>query len=350
MPHLIWNPNSQYEYDEAAPVLKMIKRENTLSFTDIIVTSVDSNIYKLYVEIKNTLAERYCTLTGSDDLSYWYTINDSIAIKPEKSSFGDTNSEFKLEFPPVNYKYFKIHITNDAKAPYNIINVLGKGKMREFYYGGKWNPYYSNFENPASTIIQKDSGSYSYFKITQPSSYHFNKIGIKLSGAKYFKRNARIYFPESSNHSFSNPGVLKESIVLSNNSTLEYYLQESNQTTFYVVIQNDDNPPLKIEAVKTYSAYMLATAWFEKGKRYKMIFGNKDALEPKFDLKLADIDKTQIHPNVTVNTITQLPQIPVTITPVNKNKTMMWLIIAAAVLILTFFTYKLITDINKSKS
>lgn len=347
MPNVIWTPNSQFCVIAMTWDLKIIKKEKKNSISSLIIESVGSATSKLILEIKSTLAERFCTLSGSDDMNSWFTINDSIAIKPQEDEL-KKNSIFNIEFPAVSYKYLKIRINNNGKDPFNIIKVSSPSRTEDVIQDkGK---YFSPVENPVCKIEQRDSGSSSYIRITQSSAYHFYKLSLRLSGAKYYYRNAELYFPTSSTHSFSNPGVLKNSLVLSNNSTLEFPISQSNPTVFYIIIQNEDNPPLKVEEAKTYSYYFVASAWFEKTKHYKVIMDNATASKPNYDLKLNDILQTRPTRNVAMGNIEPLRQQTTNVIIVNKNKWLIWLLIIIAILVLGFFTYKLIIEMNKSKS
>jgi hypothetical protein len=345
IPHISWSPNEQYNLEAVESILKIIKKENTKSYTDIIVESSDSNSNRLHIKLKNTLAERYCTLTGSDDLLSWYIINDSIAVKPEKNSF-DNNCDFTIEFPPVTYKYFRIYIHNEGRDPFNIINIFGKGITPGFPHNGKWISRYPDIENPLCSFKQSDSSGFTYIDISQQSTFHFSKIALKVSGAKYYFRNAELYIPENPS---SHYGKLVGSFAISNNSTLEFTFKDCNAAHFFIKIINNDNPPLKIESIKTFTRYIVSSAWLEKINRYKIIMQNEKSVQPNFDLQLSDVLLVYPVPPIGIGPITSLQPITNEASPTKNNKWQIWLLIFVAIFVLGFFTFKLITDMNKSK-
>jgi hypothetical protein len=258
----------------------------------------------------------------------------------------NNNSRVTLLFPPVNYKYFKVVINNNGKEPMNIISAGTEGINN---LPGKWFRY-PPVENPSTIVFQKDSGKLSYIKITQPASYHFEKIALKISGTKYFNRFSELYIPSSGTHSFYSPGRFIQTLALSNNSTLQFNIPLTNAKTFYIIIHNDDNLPLKVEEVKTLSNYRVVTAYLEKSIPYKLLLGNVEAASPNYDLTIENILNKQTLPAATLNKITPVQKETTAIQPKDNSKTFIWLTIGIAAIVLGFFTYRLVTDMNKPKS
>lgn len=346
VPHVVRLVDDSYCNLPTIIKLEIIQLTNTKSYSDVIVKGTGSKISELRISLENTVAERFCSLTGSNDMKSWFTINDSIYIKPIE--FMDADSRmFTLEFPPVNYKYYRVQIINNNKAPFNIKQV---NTINETIINKEVLLYGEEMENPATQILQNDSNRNSYIKVGQNSPCHFEKVSIKLSGAKYYNREAELYVPLLNAHSFSNPGKLIKRFVISNNSTLEVRFPLSNAQFFYIIIHNDDNPPLKVEEVKTFINSRVATTYLEKGNHYKLLLGNSSAAPPNYDLTIKDISlKETILPG-RVGKIVSLRKPTVTPQPKDNSKKLIWIAIAIAAIVLTFFTYRLVTDMNKAKS
>ncbi len=343
VPHLLRQPNSERSAAKLVLDLPVVKNESNASFTELVIKSAEPNISNLVLKIKNTEAERFATLTGSDDAATWYIINDSIAIKPLKSGDGNT-ATFNIAFPANNYAYYKLYINNKEKAPFNIMSVGTTSIATD----GKNPLSFSVIENPAPAIMQKDSGKVSFIKIIQPASYHIEKISLKISGVKYFYRRADLYVPSPALNSINSPGRLLQSFTISNNSTLEFNIPLSNADSFYLIINNEDNLPLKLEEIKTYSHYRVATVYFEKGKHYKMIMANKNAIAANYDLQQLNLNLKEVLPLATIGNIELIKNSA--LSSAKNNKWMIWLTIILAALTLGYFTYKLITDISKKET
>lgn len=347
VPHLLRYLNGEYKDGNGYSDLKIVKIESNPVATDIIAAGIDAPLVSMAVFLKNTEAERYCTLSGSDDQQKWFVINDSIFIKPGRKKEEYNGSDFILEFPPSKYSYYKIHIANNGKDPYNILSVSGLEPERI----KPATPYYqSPIENPSPAITQKDSAGISFIKVEQGAAYHFETIVLKLSGIKYFNRNAELYIPSSSSHSFSNPGQLVRSFTVSNNSNLQFPLPVSNAKTFYILIHNDDNLSLKAEEVKTYCNYRVATVYLEKTKQYQLLLDNAVAVSANYDLALKDIPAKDSLPLATIGNIAAIPEPAAATIAKDNSQQLIWLVIGLAALVLGFFTYRLVTDMNKSKS
>jgi len=346
VPHLVGFPakgscNLPFEWD-----LKIIKNETINNITHVVIEGHDKNVRDLVLIIKNSLAERYCTLTGSDDMDSWFIINDSIKIVTEEDRIERNAIKFTLRFPLVSYKFFKVSINNNGKDGFKILKARStaiKDLSSEHFY-------IPLVENPAVNLSQKDSNNFSFVRIEQANAYHFNKVDINVSGVKYFNRKARLYIPTSVNHSFSAPGAFVADLSISNNSTLEFNISPSKAKTFYIIIQNDDNLPLKVDKVKTFSDHGVATVYLEKGKQYKLILDNPAASAPNYDLSINDISSREKLPAATFSSIIALPRQGLVRTQQSNSKNLIWIVIALAAAVLAFFTYRLITDMNKSKT
>ena len=345
VPHLVRNLNTEFTDDFVVWDLKTVKKENSSKATELIVSGKDSITSNLVLYLGNTAAERFCSLSGSNDLNSWFTINDSILINPASDS-KKTETFFDINFPPCNYKFFRLQINNRDKEPYNITHVGTRGVVSAAAKFGR----YPLVENPACVISQKDSSKISIIKVEQAAAYHFETVSVKISGVKYFKREAYLFIPISLNHSFNNPGQLTGNFTLSNNSTLQFRFPLNKVKTFYIIIHNDDNLPLKVEEVKTFTNYRVATVYLEKSKQYKLLLDNAATTAPQYDLNIKDISEEEIVPSATVGKIVSI-QKPAAIEQLKDNpQKIIWIVITLAAVVLGFFTYRLITDMNKSKS
>jgi hypothetical protein len=345
VPHLVRFIDDAYCRLPVVITLEIVQLTNNDHYTDVILKGTGSDISTLSVLLGNTIAERFCSLAGSDDMKSWFTINDSINIKPIEIS-GANKKMFTLEFPAVSYNYYRVQIENGNRAPFNIKQVTttkeNKVNKEALFYGDR-------FENPVCSILQKDSGKISFIRITQNLPYHFNGVALKLSGIKFYNRQAEFYIPQSKEHSFADPGKQIKRFVVSNNSNLEVRFPLTNAEVFYIKVYNDDNPSLKVEDVMTFVNSQVVTAYFEKESNYKILLGNKSASSPDYDLTEKDLPLKEIILPVSIDKLVSL-NTPIQSRPKNNSKDIIWISIAIAAIVLAFFTFRLITDMNKSKT
>lgn len=344
IPHILHTPANERTNDAITWDLKYSIVENSVLKTVIIVEKEKNIASSLGLVITNTSAERFCTLSGSNDKANWFVINDSILINPAP---GDTTTDniFNINFPPNNYGFYKLVIHNNNKYPFNIKNIVRKGEAVEFW---SEHPAKSN-DNPATVIQQKDSGKISYIKIMQLQPFQFDNISLQLSGVKYYSRKVDLYVPGTDKSSFTDPGQLLQSFTVSNNSTLQYHVPLTKSAVFYLLISNEDNLPLTVNAVKTACGNHYITAYLEAGI-YKLIMDNEDAVMPVYDLvKLNSKIPDSISFLHAGKTEAFAENKPAEIAAKN-NKWMLWLAIAVALVILLFFTYRMLKEVDKRKT
>ncbi len=227
----------------------------------------NKTISKLLLEIKNTDANRFVTVSGSDDNKQWFVIKENILLYnvsvPDKDRFVQY-----LDFPNSSYKFFKIIIHGKNLLPVNIVKVgIFDGVQRPGNYTAL----------PAPAIVQKDSSNRNtYLSIRLKENYRVNKLIITVTGPKFFKRNFSVY-----NNTLNSP--LQTSYFISSEVTPAYTM-DTRARSLTAVIGNDDNPPLQIVAVATYQLNKYLSAYLEPGIDYHLSFGDSLATAPAYDL------------------------------------------------------------------
>ncbi len=344
IPHVLHAP--AYERTDTGLIMEMKYSitENSGVNTVLIIESGQKISNNFGVIITNTAAERFCTLSGSNDKKSWFVINDSVLLSPVPAENATENIS-RINFPPNSYRSYKVIIHNNNKDPFNIKGVVEYTTAPEIT-----NPLKKLIENPVASIQQKDSGKISYIKISQQLTYQFDNISLQLSGVKYYNRKVDLYIPYAENHSFSNPGQLLQSFTVSNNSTLQFKLLHTKAAVYYLLINNEDNLPLTVKEVKTAISNHYITAYLEKGNNYKLILNNEAAVMPNYDLAKLNSKMPDSISFLQVGKITPAEENKLITTPAKNNKWILWVSIAAALLILLFFTYKMFKEVEKRKT
>ena len=342
VPHVFHSPVNEISRNAIQFNLKFSLQESNKTKTTIIINATKP-INNIELLIKNTSVQKFCTLSGSNDNNNWFIISDSILLNPIPSE-KSTVSNLKINFVESNYTNFKLVIYNRNKDPYNVLAILQNATTIGFFS----NFIDSSWRNPVTTLVQKDSGKFSYIKINQQKTFHFNEINIKAEGIKYYNRSVDLYISDNKTNSFTIPGRFIQSFSIANNSKLELKLPTQNAPTFYLTIHNEDNPALQINEVNTILSYRYITAYLEKDNDYKLIMGNEQATLPNYDI-------TKDYPNVKdsvtlVNTgkIFAYKNIEdIKTDSFSNSKWIIWAAIIFTLLILLFLTKSMITEVNK---
>ena len=113
------------------------EHQNDWDYTRIVIHNKNRKIIDNFsVIIKNADVNKWLKLNGSDDNQNWYVIKDNYFFQ----SFFSTNetSEIRvLNFPPVNYEYFELLISDHFDKPLNILKIgyydeqIEEGKFSE---------------------------------------------------------------------------------------------------------------------------------------------------------------------------------------------------------------------------
>lgn len=349
VPHLLRLPSEEYHVATLIADMPFVSKIVAASAVTCVVKSSALLVSHIQLVMKNTSAQRSCSISGSMDGKEWFIINDSIRLQEVATTKGDETT-CHLQFPPSSYAYFKLVVDSKKTDPVNIVQLgLVDGAYEALPASAKKRLQ----DNPNCTLVQKDSAKASYIQVTQPAAYQFEWLALQVSGVKYFNRKVDVYIPDGNEHSFAKPGRLLQTITISNNSTLQFYLPQVKTKVFYLIVHNDDNLPLQMVSVKTALRYRVLSTYLEKGERYQLLMGNPGAVAPVYDLvqlngKLPKLDiptLSMIGPISATGAATELPATA----PKGNNPYLLWGSIGLALLILLYFTTKLLKEVNKQK-
>lgn len=344
IPHVLHAP--AYERTDMGLImnLRFSITENSGINTVLVIESGEKISNNIGLIITNTAAERFCTLSGTNDKKNWFVINDSILLSPVPAE-NETENISRINFPPNSYRFYKVIIHNKNKDPFNIKGVVEYASAAKIT-----NTPDKLIQNPVAAIQQKDSGKISYIKISQQLPYQFDHISLQLAGVKYYSRQVDIYIPYAENHSISRPGQLLQSFTISNNSTLQFKVPLSKAAVYYLLINNEDNLPLTVKEIKTAISQHYITAYLENGSNYKLIMDNESASLPDYDLQKLNSKIPDSIPFLYFDKIMAAAENKLQETATKNNNWILWVSITAALLILLFFTYKMLKEVDKRKT
>lgn len=344
VPHLLHIPASEKSDGIVLIDLKYSIVENSNNATVVIIESSQNKSANIGLRITNTAAERFCTLNGSDDNKNWFVINDSILLNPVPDE-KEISTVFKINYPTNSFKFLKLVIHNKNNNPFDIKGVVTYLNVAEIN-----NPLNKIIANPAAVIQQKDSAKISYITIKQQLPYQFDYISLQLSAVKYFHRTVEVYIPFDKNHSYSNPGQLIQSFIISNNSSLQFKVPLTKAAVFYLLINNEDNLPLTVTEVKTSFNNKYITTYLENAGNYKLIVDNKNAMLPNYDLSNLTAKMPDSILILQSGKLLAINENKPSNTSIKNYNWILWPSIITALLILLFFTFKMMKEVDKNKT
>lgn len=296
----------------------------------IIENNSSEKISDFLLKIKNASVSRAIGLSGSDDKLHWFSITENGLL--EKKFITDDDSYMEnIEFPLSSYRYFRLTIYNGKNDPLNIISA-GRYSGEEIKSGA---PVVAN---PFLTYAQKDSGNHvSYITILNPKLYHIGYVSLHVKGPKFFKRNVDIVAKHESIGNF----------YISSDSVFYFYLPAFKDPVFEIRIDNGDNPPLAITSVATGQETKKVIAYLEANAHYNLALNNDNVSTPQYDLQNFKDSIPSDVPEMKISDIESVSQKPAAETKNVFNQAWIWSVMFFILLLLMFFTLKLLKDVSK---
>lgn len=300
------------------------------------------DISEIVLYIKNTAVSRYAVLSGSNDQKNWFIINENILLA---RNYESDSSYFisSVKFNNADYKFFKLVIDNEKSDP---LNILKAGT----YFNITFQSVISSITNPAAVLTQKDSSDgRSYIKVQQTAAFHADEILVDAAGAKFFKRNAALFLPQNDSSTVLryNPEF---SFVIASGSSSLFSIKKIKAAVFWLVIENNDNPPLQIKAVGTRQTITNAVAWLEEGKKYFLLADDAMAQQPDYDIASFKDSIPANIPVINIGPFTKIETPVITEQKNTDNKWWLWPAIIGAISILGFLSWKLLADMKKTEA
>ena len=294
-------------------------------------------IYNLKLFLKNAAVSRTAILSGSDDLDRWYIIDDNILISRSYENIKDEYLQ-EISFPLVKYRYLKININNRHNDPLNITKA-------GFYATPNQKKPGVFLDNPAPAFTQTVSINDSYIDVKQNEAFHFDRISLVISGARFYSRDIEIRLPFLGKNNSIKMGKPIAGFKLMSALPAIFEIPKTNVAHFFIVIKNADNPPLKIEKIALQQKPVLLIAYLEQGRTYGLVFGDASANFGDYDLKPFK-DSIAVLRSLNYGPIHAIEKETASGTT-NKNW-LIWTLVIIAIIVLSYMAYRLANDIHKA--
>lgn len=279
-------------------------------------------------------------LQGSHNQNEWFDILTDYRIVAIKNQETEYRFE-KLIFGNTNYKYYRILVKTDEKSD------LKKAIWKNFIAKNGDNFKKQKIENLIIKNDNKRKKTIIDFSLKHKCVVH--SLEIEVDNDKNFYRPVRIDVVDSlktnrgtlASYSFFDSGILTS---LENEEFMNRN-QEDLVKNFRITIENNDNKPLKIKSVKLKTVVKGIIFETEEKGDYFLYYGNKKIPAPKYDLiQFAKQITEQQKDTVFLSNEISL-NYPTTrqVEPLFQNKMWLWLIMGGIILVLGYFSLKMIS-------
>lgn len=229
-----------------------------------IINNASSPIHLLQLQVRTTDVVRIASLSGSQDGTTFYSLRDSVELVPTRAH-GDT-AECSIPLPQTTYPFLRVEIFERGLLP---LDVLGAG----IYAEQQTQAQYTGVPVPAFT--QTDSSDRkTYIRIRFAEPYRVDRLDLRFIGQPLFKRAAVLYANGAFNAPFTATHAQPATVWT-----------EMHSTDALVVIDNEDNPPLRLASIAAWQQRQHLLAYLDASVAYALHFGDSSLPRPLYDLR-----------------------------------------------------------------
>lgn len=342
VPHIIYDQESKSKTQIVVTELPVISKENSSTFTTIVVSNKNAEtLSNVELIIKNSAVSRFASISGSDDQKSWYSIADSVFLDTPEPAGQDKSSLF-IYFKPVRYAYYKVSINNGKNDPLNIITVQYRHSAM-----GTTSPV--SVLNPGLKTIHRDSASYSLIILENPQSYHISKVNLEIKWPLYYNRAIKVYVKDAGSIGDFIKSVPFSETMIKTGSENAIAVSPVINSSVYLLLENRDNPPLELSGITTAQNVKQVVAYLEQGRQYRLLLNDPKATSPDYDLnafsnKLPDsIPVLNTRPVAKSSTLTATQDVSF------FKKWFIWPVIIAVLILLFWLTRGLVADLKNKE-
>lgn len=338
---------------EAPYLLRVAKEKTTTQPIDFITLNTAHNANGYYVTFKvptevpiNQIALTFkeqnfdwqATLAGSQDQKEWFTVLEKqriVSVKNEQTDLSATT----LHFPSAKYRFFRLHIHSDEKPTLTAATLTQHSTTQATFV-----PY--PLKNISIKTREQSQQTEIIVALQQPG--RVSNVQLVFSDTFAYHRPITIVYPIDSFAIGQGRGYQYRTLL---HGTLNS-LQENNfpfsTTTLQklkIIIDNQDNQPLTLDTVHVQGYAHSLTARFTEGVDYFLAYGNPTAAIPRYDISrfANQIPKALTPLSLGDEQKIAKPKPPVT-APLFTNQAWLWGSITAVVLLLGWFSVRMIKN------
>ncbi len=329
----------EYEYERSA---------NSKSSTFLVSFKDHKAVSQLMIQVSNTNISKSFALSGSYNKKEWYAILQDELLSDLASS-NETFVTKVIHFPATTYPYLRIIFNDSVSAP---VNVLKIGKYRD-----DLSMHANNTVPGIAYRIYPDSiKQKTMIAFYSPVKQVLNGIEFTVSAPAKFVRDAEIYELKKELH--KRRQLLHKlsiaSLQLHSEKPLLFDLGELYADTFYMEINNADNPPLTINNIVFKQNQLSLVAQLNTGLAYNLVLGDKQLPLPNYDIGNFIGKEPWLFPKLKTGPVYKLPvkEASAELQPVSfwQKSWFMWACIGVVIVVIFVFSIGLLKDVNKNQS
>lgn len=298
----------------------------------------ESTINQLNLDFGEKNFDWRVSFQGSQNQHEWYSILEDyrvLSIDNELTRFSFT----KLIFPNSRYRYYRLYI--DTKNKPNLISTtLSKNDTIQ----GKFRLY-----KKTKTLVSEEKAlKQTIIDIDLPLPVPVSMLTFFIKDTIDFYRPITIKYLQDSTKSQDGWNYIYSTIQEGTLNSFEkntFHLNNIVLKKIKLIIENDDNSPLQIDSVRIEGNVYSLEARFEKPAEYFLLYGNTDAIKPKYDIDRFTEKIPSSSTVVEIGDEERKNKIGISEKlPLFENKMWLWIIMTITIIILGWFSFKMMQE------
>jgi Protein of unknown function (DUF3999) len=294
----------------------------------------DQCVNSLDLEFEEINYDGTATLEGSADQKEWFQIDEQRIISIQNGEMDFTSAS--LYFPKTKYRYLRVQIKADrlltfSKATFKN-QVIDPGILTAV--PSTWK---QSLDKPAKQSI---------VNISLDEFQPIVKLNVETEETNDYYRPFRLERLMDSTHSPKGWEYFYETIAqgyLTSIDKNEFYFNYALAKKLRLIISNADNAPIKIKALSLFSPKVDLIARLKPSSNSFLYYGNNAIGEPSYDLVVFKEKIPTTAPTISLMEEEKLTKEKEPVSALIENKIWLWVVMAAIIGVLGFFTLKMVT-------
>lgn len=295
---------------------------------------------ELSLKIANTGLTKEYNISGSDDGIHWFGLVMNSMLY-DLNDFQNTYVRKTVSFPNNSYKFLKIEFIDKNSMPIKLLEV-------GYFIGDEKIEPTTVLEVFKHKIIEDKTNKKTIIKFSADNLYTVDGIAFNFKNSRFF-RKASVFIKETKSVKKKSE-IYRKSVAtfnLDSNSANSFKWESFQAKDFEIEIENLDNEPLEIKEIKLLQNQIYLITDLHVSKNYEIVV-DSTLSKPQYDLeKFLPNDLSQLN----VIWISNFKKISLNKASKTQKfwqtKWFLWTAIVVAGLIIAYFAFGLLKEIEK---
>lgn len=256
-------------------------RNERIGKKTIIEMRVDSAtvVDELLLRVRNARVSKHARITGSDDRTDWYMIQDDRLAVGEGD--GTTSVLRFVDLPLSDYRYYRIQLDDSLSAPVQVLDLGHSARVRS---EGRSTPI------DGLSFTRTEDRSATRIALFAPSPFRADRLVFDIRSEVPFRRAARF-----SKRTRYTTRERKRDVVRTTEEPLgDFTLTRTSRgrvpapgiitDTLFITIENGNDRPLDITGIHGFQLEQRMVAKLEAGVPYTITTADPKATLPRYDI------------------------------------------------------------------